>query len=345
MRPRIHEIQAHLIASIQRQTYNPVEPPPIRLNDVRRLSRKESGRLAIHGDAVLGNTLVSLLFHEFPSKDACFISRIKAALLSNHTFTNILLKARGYSDPNGFPVDKTVADAFEIMGALSYDYGLRKFEEWFWATFMPLVREVESLWNRVNTVFRADTGIPVFLSDISMQSIPQMSWVESIDVATLAPDPMSARSSLCTTEIPRKRRRYDDAPEEQPLPKRRRWVEAMEAAGNQAGPSRSNWVEAMIMAGHGPQPNLAAKENSFTKEGRYAHEKENYRAFSRIAPYRRRTPARHFSSYEQQDGYLDPRTTFRETESSLLRRATSHRGLPHPAFWNQSRAAEPVPPF
>lgn len=92
-----------------------------------------------------------------------------------------------------------------------------------------------------------------------------------MDVAALALDPMPSRSPLCTTEIPRKRRRYDDAPEEQPLPKRRRWVEAMEAAESQAGPSQSNWVEAMTMAGHNPQSKLAARENSFMTEGRNTH--------------------------------------------------------------------------
>ncbi|KAJ6497036.1 hypothetical protein C8R47DRAFT_329338 [Mycena vitilis] len=142
--PRIHEIQAHITASIHSRAYNPVEPPA--KSSIFRISRKERERLEIYGDALLGYKLVSFLFHEYPSASPGFISTIKAALLSNLTFCNILLKAQGYSAPtrNGFPLDKPIADDLEVMTALCYfERGPKKFEVWFFDTFMPLTRRRE----------------------------------------------------------------------------------------------------------------------------------------------------------------------------------------------------------
>jgi hypothetical protein len=68
-------------------------------------------------------------------------------LLSNLTFTNILLKAYGHSDPNGF-VDKSksVADDFETMSALCFQEHPKRFDGWFFDTFVPLVNDAASLW-------------------------------------------------------------------------------------------------------------------------------------------------------------------------------------------------------
>ncbi|KAJ7724447.1 hypothetical protein DFH07DRAFT_263690 [Mycena maculata] len=123
-------------------TYRPSHPPTNKIY----VSRIDRERLEIYGDALLGFKLVSFLFHRYPSQGPGFISTIKAALLSNHTFTNISQKADGHTDPKGFPLDKAVADDFETNAALSYfDLGFPKFEAWFLDTFIPLVDEAVSL--------------------------------------------------------------------------------------------------------------------------------------------------------------------------------------------------------
>ncbi|KAF8212036.1 hypothetical protein K438DRAFT_1224250 [Mycena galopus ATCC 62051] len=146
MAPRAQDVQNLLVtASIHRGSYNP--EPPTNPQSVLCLSRKERDHLEIYGDAILRERVVSFLFHEFPSRGAGFISTIQSALLSNHTFTNILLKAEGYSHPNGFPVDKSIADVFETMAALAYKRCPEQFEMWFSDTFVPLVNDAASLWD------------------------------------------------------------------------------------------------------------------------------------------------------------------------------------------------------
>ncbi|KAJ7444917.1 hypothetical protein FB451DRAFT_1434075 [Mycena latifolia] len=226
MAPRIHEIQTYLISSIQEETYRPIEPPTKTI--IFSISRMQRERLEIYGDALLGQKLISYLFHEFPTKGAGFISSVKAALLSNHIFTNIFLKAKGYSDPKGFPLDKAVADAFETMAALSYEEGPKKFEVWFCETFIPLVNAAVSLYNREDDGAVSNAGSSTSLTAPQSSgpsaategiSITPKSWVEScIEVAAFAADPIPAPSPPCT-EIPRRRRRREDAPEEQPLPR------------------------------------------------------------------------------------------------------------------------------
>jgi hypothetical protein len=92
----------------------------------------------------------------------------------------------------------------------------------------------------------------------SVQAVGKKSWVEScIEAATLATDPTFSLPPLCTTEIQKRGRRDQNALDEQPL-RKRRWAEAMEAAGNEHRPPQSNWVEAMARTA---EPILATKQN------------------------------------------------------------------------------------
>jgi hypothetical protein len=91
-----------------------------------------------------------------------------------------------------------------------------------------------------------------------VQAVGKKSWVEScIKAATLTTDPTFSLPPLCITEIQKRRRRDQDALDEQPL-RKRRWAEAMEAAGNEHRPPQSNWVEAMARTA---EPILATKQN------------------------------------------------------------------------------------
>ncbi|KAJ7120495.1 hypothetical protein C8R43DRAFT_1136879 [Mycena crocata] len=287
MPARIHEIQTHIIFSIHNQTYHPIQPPS--KIGLSRICRKERERHEIYGDALLGERLTSFLFHEFPSQSAGFISCIKAAMLSNHTFTNILLKARGHSDMNGFPVDKSVADAFETMAAISYlECGRKKFEVWFRDTFAPLVTEAAAFWNRADTFYRgfSDTDAPesaTTTENILPLLVPKKSWVEScILAAASTPDPPA--TSRFTQVVPMRpsmrRRRLEEVTDGQPPPKRR-WTEAMEMAGNQDGLTKSNWVEAMATNNSEPSLLISKKMKQCAKE--------NHRPLPKAEPRRRRT--------------------------------------------------------
>ncbi|KAJ7097757.1 hypothetical protein B0H15DRAFT_618421 [Mycena belliarum] len=296
MAPRIHEIQAHVIASIHGPTYRPIQPPTKTV--IFSISRKERERLEIYGDALLGCRLIKYLFFEFPLEGACFISNVKAALLSNHIFTNILLKAKGYSTPLGFPVDKAVADVFETMAALSHEEEAQNFELWFCKTFIPLVNAAASLRNRadigsrgneVNFIPRATASLSDslgFLLEMGSAQVPikpKTSRMGScIEVAVSAAAPISVIYPLCVTksDIPIRRRGREDESQNQPLPRKRRWAEAMEAVGHQHGPSQSNWVEAMTR--------IADPTQTLSKQGRRTEAKENQRPPVRAESHRYR---------------------------------------------------------
>ncbi|KAJ7510058.1 hypothetical protein B0H11DRAFT_2215882 [Mycena galericulata] len=272
--PPIHEIQAHLITSIHDPTYKPIRPPT--KTSVSKIPRWKKERLELYGDTLLRFRLTSLLFHEFPERGPDFISSINGALLSNHTFTNILNKADGHSDPNGFPVKKHVADEFETAAAHSYfQLGYIKFEAWFLDTFIPLVGQAASLWDRTSNSGclqdedethprTEETHIDYFTTAVSqpsahcLQAVPQTSCIKlSMEEADTRVDKRPFPPPLCTVEIPRRRRRQEETPEEQPLPKRR-WTEAMEAAGNQNTLPQSRWVDAMMR--NNSEPNAARKQ-------------------------------------------------------------------------------------
>ncbi|KAK7020463.1 hypothetical protein R3P38DRAFT_2969618 [Favolaschia claudopus] len=274
MAPRIHDIQSLVIVSIHGGSYRPVEPPT--KTSIYSVSRRERERLEIYGDAILRERMIAYIFHKFPRGSAGFISTIQSALLSNHTFTNILLKAHGYSRPNGYPVTKSIADDFETMAALSLQECPRAFESWFPDTFVPLVNDAASLWDLANGANHDDYHFD-FNYDFEMvpeenledrrKQTTKKSWVDScIQAAAMPPAPKrssasdSSKSSryLKDTAINAQDERYA---------RKRTWAEAMEAAGHES----SNWVKAMTRAS---EQNTTPRPK---RQGRDVHEKENHR--------------------------------------------------------------------
>ncbi|KAJ7709716.1 hypothetical protein B0H17DRAFT_1124255 [Mycena rosella] len=296
-------------------------------------SRMERERLEICGDALLGKTLVYHLYQEFPSQGAGFISIIKAALLSNHVSTNISLKAQGYSDPNGFPVDKAIADDFEALAALSKsEKGSKAFKLWFRETFISLAdaaasrpdigsRKAAALLTsstdpRTSSTNATPSSEPSAAKEaVPMKAIANKSWVEScMELAAL--DPIPAILPVWTTEISRRRRRREDTLEEQPLPKRR-WAEAMEAAAQPDDPPRSSWVEAIARSDL--ELTLPVKNATVKRDSRHTAAKENCRPMPSTESRRRKTRWDAPISIEPQaPPALVPSAKFRETDSPFL---------------------------
>ncbi|KAF7338143.1 hypothetical protein MVEN_02039100 [Mycena venus] len=120
----------------------------------------------------------------------------------------------------------------------------------------------------------ADSAVDSPFEGCSTQAVPKKSWVEAcIQAAAQVTEPMPSPPLVCATRTA-KRRRWDDRGIEAPeiLPARkRRWVEAMEAAGNANRPADSNWVEAMARTAQ----QIPTKKNK--KQDDDIHDKENCR--------------------------------------------------------------------
>ncbi|KAJ7775084.1 hypothetical protein B0H16DRAFT_85292 [Mycena metata] len=344
MAPQIHEIQEYIIASIHGRAYNPTEAPT--KTPFSRLPPKQRERLEIWGDAILGEKLISFLFHNFTTREVNFISTMKAAMLSNLTFTNILLKAHGYSRPNGYPVDKTVADRFETMAALCYsELETDKFTEWFYDTFVPLINDAEAQWDRPDT--NNWQGGPN-LEDMDLDSagnspvstdegVQKKSWAEScIEAAT-------AVESWPGSVLPKPPQQNENSRGQQLRPNKR-WVEAMEVAGNEDRPPlRSNWVESMARAA---ESNAVAETNR--KSAKEIPAKENYQPRPEPPPRRAHDiyrihdiyiPSRHDSRPSQPGKAPGRPSRFPDSTST-----TSTLALPPTSQASQIRNTPPTPP-
>ncbi|KAJ7940443.1 hypothetical protein B0H13DRAFT_12198 [Mycena leptocephala] len=181
------------------------------------------------------------------------------------------------------------------MSALCFQEHPKRFDGWFFDTFVPLVTMPLLFGNFQTILTKKSTTIRTTKTSIHSHrkhcrgklgaGCRQKSWVEScIEAATLTTDPTFSLPPLCTTEIQKRRRRDQDALDEQPL-RKRRWAEAMEAAGNEHRP-QSNWVEAMARTA---EPILATKQNK--KQEHNVHDKENCRPLheTETEPRKRKT--------------------------------------------------------
>ncbi|KAJ7632797.1 hypothetical protein FB45DRAFT_1057822 [Roridomyces roridus] len=181
-----YDLQRCLIDFVHRHGhYNPAHPPA--RTPYSSISVAERERLEIYGDALLKWRLISFLVNEYPAQPPRFISRVAAAMLSNWLFTNIFLKAEGYTSPQGYALDKPIADAFETMTAQYYmEVGpCRAFDAWFLDTFRPLVVETEVFLSRLEVRGRRGSrGSKSRPRQEDVSTLPaKRRWVEAMEEA------------------------------------------------------------------------------------------------------------------------------------------------------------------